>query len=312
MSGASPRRHAPDPAREAARRRDGRFGVQARDEATAVALPEQPAVAPEGPPRTASGRPPIYPPPTDLAQPVTCGKCHGDGTYTYSSGAAGACSRCGGAGQVEGSRKARAERAAYAATTRALFDAARSRSHETYQAALQLREEDPDRFARALASHTAGHPRVLEALDDFRQTALRARGDRLAEHRWLKQWTPPAPGTDTPDGAFGTCKQVSAAYTDHLRRAGYDAEWIQVAGLRRPAPDAHPSWTEIEPAHWQHYLTRIRYPDGRLHYVDWTMRQFSPTASWPSTSDHDRHEQTWDTTYDIPHQALDQYLQERR
>lgn len=72
---------------------------------------------------------------------------------------------------------------------------------------------------------------------------------------------------------FDTCQQRTQRRVRDLRRAGVDARWIQVQGMRVGAPDADPRWQEIPPSARSHYVVKV---DGVYH--DLAPRQFWPHA----------------------------------
>lgn len=108
--------------------------------------------------------PPVVP--SGPVKPRTCSKCGGDGTYSYARGGIGACSRCAGTGQVETDRAVLAARKARADAEASLYRAAAGH-WKTAWAITRLREEEPERYEKALASHLNDHPGLLGALRDY-------------------------------------------------------------------------------------------------------------------------------------------------
>lgn len=156
-------------------------------------------------------------------------------------------------------------------------------------------------------------PRVPAGVPTGGQFAASARGEasiHIADIRealpdWdISDYPAPFDGLDTRDGSFDACKIVSAAYTQHLLDHGFDAGWVQAASATPDYPEAHPKWGTVNPAHWQHYVTRVRHSDGSIVYVDWTIRQFDPTSPWPLIEDPNEFSARWGESYDIPSAAL--------
>lgn len=273
----------------------GSFAPQARAEEDGVSL------APPGVPGD---------PGPGLVKPVTCRKCGGDGSFTYSSGAPGVCAPCGGRGQVEGDRGARAARKARQEAAASLYQAAGAHSMRAAYGFTHLRENEPERFEKALASHLAGRTdEVAAALDAYQLGLEMEKNPRLRAMQEIKTWEPPFDGLDTREGAFDKCKYVSASFAADMRARGYDVTWVQVKGMIPERPDAHPSMKDIDQEHWHHYVTRVTLPgplDGngvptedQVHYVDWTARQFSPEASYPLVTPTQHYERMWSEVYEI-------------
>jgi hypothetical protein len=145
---------------------------------------------------------------------------------------------------------------------------------------------------------------TAEANLDLTPTAAAWEPERPA----LPDWDAPA-GTDTRNGSFDRCKPTSAAYTAFLQDQGLDASWVQVVGPRGSFPDAHPSWKGIEKYFWQHYVTEVTGPDGVAWHVDWTARQFDPSADYPKITVVDGDD--WDEQYSIRDEAMRAYLDEK-
>ena len=106
----------------------------------------------------------------------------------------------------------------------------------------------------------------------------------------------------TQTGSFDTCKHTSAQVVRKAQQAGFDARWVQLAGAPAwPAyQDCDRRWDRIpERDLWVHYVAKI---DGV--YVDFSARQFDPTADVPTVST--RH--GWDREYDIT-DAVDEFLE---
>jgi hypothetical protein len=59
-----------------------------------------------------------------------------------------------------------------------------------------------------------------------------------------------------------TCKERTMHCVLRWRAAGIDARWLQVAGMRVPAPDADPRWAVVPPKARLHYVV---YADGEYH-----------------------------------------------
>src|SRR5690606_26186831 len=138
----------------------------------------------------------------DPVKPVTCRKCRGDGTYTYASGVPGICAPCSGSGQVEGDKGARDARRIRQEAAAALHRLASDHSVRATHGFQRLREQEPERFVKALASMLAGRDDVAQALHVYDLEAEKARNPRLRVMEEIKAWEPPFDGLDTRDGAF--------------------------------------------------------------------------------------------------------------
>jgi hypothetical protein len=98
---------------------------------------------------------------------------------------------------------------------------------------------------------------------------------------------------DLPSGFdFDTCKERTMHCALRWRAAGVDARWIQVVGLRSPAPNADPRWSTVPEEVRIHYVVLV---DGEYH--DLSPRQFWPDAASPLV-ERDYLER-WDRHYDI-------------
>jgi len=81
-----------------------------------------------------------------------------------------------------------------------------------------------------------------------------------------------------PASQFGRCLETSEAFAELARTNGSHAEILQARGLRRVRafPRMDTRWRAI-PAHLiEHHVVQL----GR-YVVDWTARQFDPTAPVP-------------------------------
>lgn len=114
-----------------------------------------------------------------MVKPITCRKCKGSGTFIRASGMPDHCWPCLGAGVVEGDRATNdARKARQAELTRVypliqalarkvpIFNRTFSTSAAS-DALTILADKEPARYAKAIASLDAGHPRVVQALSDY-------------------------------------------------------------------------------------------------------------------------------------------------
>jgi|688.fasta_scaffold154859_2 hypothetical protein len=98
---------------------------------------------------------------------------------------------------------------------------------------------------------------------------------------------------DLPDAVdFDTCKARTMRCVLRWRAAGLDARWIQVAGMRVPAPDADRRWSVVLPAARVHYVVLV---DGEYH--DLASQQFWPDL--PSPLVEREYMLRWERFYDI-------------
>lgn len=80
----------------------------------------------------------------------------------------------------------------------------------------------------------------------------------------------------SPDGAYANCLAASAACAAWLRAHEVRCGLMKVVGSRQAFPRAAGRWPYCDPAGFTHWTVVV---DGRS--VDWTARQFQPTAAWP-------------------------------
>jgi hypothetical protein len=79
-----------------------------------------------------------------------------------------------------------------------------------------------------------------------------------------------------PAGAYANCLAVSAECALWLRGSGVECGLLHIACSLERFPEAAGRWTFCDPAVTQHWTVRV----GDWS-VDWTARQFRPSARWP-------------------------------
>lgn len=114
-----------------------------------------------------------------LVKPITCRKCKGSGTFMRASGMPDYCSWCVGAGVVEGDKATNDRREALQAEATRVYPLIQALARKApifnrtfstsaaFDALAILADKEPDRYAKAIASLDAGHPRVVQALSDY-------------------------------------------------------------------------------------------------------------------------------------------------
>lgn len=127
----------------------------------------------------------VGPVPAGRVKPVTCRKCKGGGDYTYAAGGVGACAPCSGTGQVEGDRGRIAHMKARSALVASFHDLGVG-NHKVLWAIGDLRENEPDRYEKALASHAAGRPDLVGALEAHYAQANPPAPNREVNTTWKK------------------------------------------------------------------------------------------------------------------------------
>jgi hypothetical protein len=80
----------------------------------------------------------------------------------------------------------------------------------------------------------------------------------------------------TPSGAYANCLALSVRYARWLRERDIAAGLLALRGSRAAFPSAAGRWPVCEPDAYAHWVTL-----SGDWAVDWTWRQFDPTAGWP-------------------------------
>lgn len=251
-----------------------------------------------------------------LVRPVTCRKCQGSGIYTRASGMPDVCAPCNGSGYTEGDQRAVATRRARQELITRLYRDASAHSIRATNGFHHLREFEPDRFERALASYVAGRD-VVSALHQYDVQREEATNPNFAARNRIRSWVPPVDGLDEQATAYGQAERVSAAFTVAMNQAGLRARWVRLEGSAFPRPTADPRWLETPHEQWVHYVTVVTVPgylgrDGNPGpdeelLVDWTLRQFGQ-LSHPWVDDRARSFRMWNNTVTLPDGAAEEYL----
>ena len=93
----------------------------------------------------------------------------------------------------------------------------------------------------------------------------------------------------TPEGAYANCLALSVRYALWLRERGEPAGMVALRGSRVAFPSAAGRWPLCEPGGYSHWVT----VSGDWA-VDWTWRQFEPSAAWPVVLPVDTVVAAWD------------------
>lgn len=119
-----------------------------------------------------------------------------------------------------------------------------------------------------------------------------AAAEHLSDH--IKKFMPyaQAEGWDTCEGAGGACEAASEDFRSQVGRGRH----IQFAGEKFDRSNVAEGWRN-QPEGWlSHHAPVI---DD--HVVDWTYRQFDPSADFPLVEHIDDYSKRWDRQYDVSH-----------
>lgn len=84
---------------------------------------------------------------------------------------------------------------------------------------------------------------------------------------------------DTPEGAYTCCIETSEAFAVHCAQNHDLAAEVVDLSHPPPLPFSDPLWLAQPTLEWIHTVVHVAG-----YYIDWTSRQYDPTAAFPTLS----------------------------